>query len=364
MKLVHMSLLHTPTRSNLPNRPQLEDRIQELLTLKIKAELKLQRALNEHERTQRDIILVETQWAEAVERVTQLSAGDAETRAAPLSSPSRAAAADTGAAKGAVPDSIDVSVVREARSNASHKDPEERQLGVQGGNGVSADRAPARGSDTTLKGGGESEAVAGGGKGSSAAAGAGKKSKTVVIEEEPDDDDVVGGDDSAGAVAVQVGERGDEEGLVAGGSNEGEGGSKKKKKKRKKKAASSASEAAVSDIAAEDAVRFLLFPPSCPPFTSPSLASSDQPAPRCTSCVRFSRDGALTPSLPSPIQPPYPLLPSPHPFTRPIRIICPSTQGQSTGRKCKAVAATVSASSRCKGFLGGRKGGGGTWPGG
>ena len=258
-------LLDPPTRSNLTNRPQLEDRIQELLTLKIKAELKLQRALNEHERTQRDIILVETQWAEAVERVTQLSAGDAETRAAPLSSPSRAAAADTGAAKGAVPDSIDVSVAREARSNASRKEPKEAQLGVQGGNGISADKTRARGSATTVKGGGESEAGAGGGGGSSEAAGEGKKSKTVVIEEEPDEDDVVEGDDGAGAKAVQVGERGDEEGQVAGGGNEGEGGGKKKKKKRKKKAASSASEASVGDIAAEDAVRFLLLSSTSPP---------------------------------------------------------------------------------------------------
>lgn len=191
-------------RASLLAPAQLEDQIQQLLTLKIKAELKLQRAVHEHERAQRDIVMVESQWAGAVERVALLSARiqhtDDEIRASPPSpaehgESGRATAAATGAA------GRDVHLVPAPGSRDAGDGDE--------------DARPAVGGDAQPEGG--------------------------VIEEEASGDDVAVGDGCAGGGGLGGdGEEGMEEGEALGAGKDSEGESKKKKKRRKKKAPASA----------------------------------------------------------------------------------------------------------------------------
>ena len=55
---------------------RLEEQMQELMTLKIKADLALKKALTEQERARKDVAHVELLWAQAVDRVTLLASSE------------------------------------------------------------------------------------------------------------------------------------------------------------------------------------------------------------------------------------------------------------------------------------------------
>ena len=74
---------------------RLEEQMQELLTLKIKADLTLKKALNEQERARRDVAHVELLWAQAVDKVTLLASSEPSPPPAPSSPSSHKGAVST-----------------------------------------------------------------------------------------------------------------------------------------------------------------------------------------------------------------------------------------------------------------------------
>jgi hypothetical protein len=123
---------------------RLEEQMQELMTLKIKADLTLKKALTEQVRARRDVAHVELLWAQAVDKVTLLASSDPSPPAAPSSPISHKGAVSTkvnGAEGGGItvlPTARNVAIKEESDDEDGQDAREGGGAGGTGGAGVTA----------------------------------------------------------------------------------------------------------------------------------------------------------------------------------------------------------------------------------
>ena len=190
----------------------LEEKIQALMTLKIKADLNLKKALNVQERARRDVVQVEKLWAQAVDKVTLLASGVPSLPSSPSSPGRRQGGALAAPREGAI--SSDTAPDVASQSTAGARKSTAAKRGGSGGGGAEGGGSGAGGAEASPAKAGE-----GGGRAQTVTS-----TRKVVIEEESDEEE---------GEEVCEGEGQGATGLaLAGGAADAD---KKKKKKRKKK---------------------------------------------------------------------------------------------------------------------------------